>query len=691
MDKRDFLVEVGTEELPPVALPDLAQSFHDDLINGLKDAELAHSETDYYYSPRRLAVQIRGLDARQADRSQRRLGPAVAAAFDADGTPTRAAAGFAASCGTTVDRLEREPAGKGERLAFTVEIPGQAAETLLPALVDQALRGMPVPRRMRWGAAETEFVRPVHWLVLLLDADILPADLFGIPAGRTTYGHRFHAPAPIEIEHAGVDYPALLERARVRVNDRAGRLTAQVADAARAAAATLGGEAMGVDGALPQEVAALAEWPVPVTGRFDEKYLALPPEVLITTLQHHQRYFPVGGAAPTLMPFFIAFANIDSRDPDTVRHGNERVVAPRLADAAFFFEQDRESRLADRVPALDEVIYQQKLGTQGERRVRMMQLAETLAPRVGADPAHAVRAADLAKCDLLTQMVGEFPELQGTIGRYYALHDGEDPAVADAIGEQYLPRYAGGPLPATPAGRALALADKLDALAGGFAAGARPSGDRDPFALRRAMIGVLRILVEENLPLDLNLLFQDALAGLPDKLRNDALAPDLYEYALDRLRGLLAEQGTRADVFAAVRAVNPARPADFIARVRAVEAFLGLPEAEALAAAYKRIANILRKADTPPGEVDPALLTEPAERALYNSMHERAGAIHAHAENQEYVEAMQAIAVLREPVDTFFDSVMVMAEDPRVRDNRLALLAELYGLCRLVADIGSLQ
>ncbi len=501
MPTRNLLVEIGTEELPPKSLAALGVAFARGIAEGLAASNIEAGRAEPYFSPRRLAVLVESVGEMMPASSERRLGPAVKAAFDADGKPTRAAEGFAASCGVDVDALETVTDNGKERVAATLERPGRPTQELLGDIVEAALAGLPVARRMRWGAGTTEFVRPVHWVVLLFGEEIVAADVLGIRAGGETRGHRFHAPDPVGIVSAD-EYVATLAAHKVRLNDARGSLTEAVREAATEAAATVGGRPLGLDTALADEVAALNEWPVAVVGGFDERFLALPPEVLVTTLEHHQRYFPVA-AADRLLPYFIAFANIESTDPGVVRGGNERVVAPRLEDAMFFWDQDRATTLDARRGALADVSWQKRLGSLGDKSGRIAALAADLAPRIGGDADTARRAGELAKCDLLTAMVGEFPELQGTLGRYYALHDGEPDAVAQAIEEHYLPRFAGDRLPESAAGRALALADRVDTLAGVFAAGQRPTGDKDPFGLRRAASGVLRIMMESGLDLDL--------------------------------------------------------------------------------------------------------------------------------------------------------------------------------------------
>ncbi|HEX6929535.1 MAG TPA: glycine--tRNA ligase subunit beta [Gammaproteobacteria bacterium] len=698
MERKDFLVEIGTEELPPKALRALARSFRDNVMNALfageSDRELRKGMRDFWYcSPRRLALVLQDVPVATPDTAQERLGPAVQAAFDANGKPTKAAEGFAASAGTTVDKLERKTTDKGERLAFTVNVPGQRTADLLPGIVEDALQKLPIPKRMRWGAGSAEFVRPVQWVVMLAGNDVINAEILGAKAGRETQGHRFHASGPVEIR-SPADYAAVLEKAYVRVNDSSNSLAEWIGEQVDAAARDLGGRALGTEAGseLLDEVAALNEWPVVVVGDIPERFLSLPEEVLVTTVETHQRYFPVRGADGTLLPKFITFANIESKDPDVVRKGNERVVAPRLEDAMFFWNTDRKTTLAERVEKLDHVTFQKELGSYGDKVRRIRELAKAVAGRIGGDIEKTSRAASLSKTDLVTDMVFEFTELQGVMGRYYARHDGEDAEVAKAIFEQYLPRFAGDALPETKAGQALAIADKLDTICGIFSIGQKPSGSKDPFALRRLALGLLRIIIEEQLDLDLVVLIKLALEHLPGAQAGVELRHELLEFFYDRLKAYYLEQGVRADVFEAVRSRQPGEPLDFDRRVKAVQAFMRRDEATALAAANKRISNILRKAETRvSGEPDSKLFETDDERALADAVASKHAAVHEWIGKGEYEPALAALADLRGVVDNFFDKVMVMAEDARIRDNRLKLLNELRSLFNHTADFAEIQ
>ncbi|HSD74176.1 MAG TPA: glycine--tRNA ligase subunit beta [Steroidobacteraceae bacterium] len=697
MSRHDFLVEIGTEELPPLALKGLSEAFESALSTALDAARLRHGRVQRFASPRRLAVLVKGLAEQQPEQELKRRGPPVTAAFDASGNATRAALAFAESCGTTVTGLGRITEAKGEFLFYNGRVPGRAAQELLPGIVTEALDALPIPKRMRWGSGDAEFVRPVQWVLLLFGKEVLPARILDTPSGQLTYGHRFHAPKPLRIATPGVYVGTLRTRGYVLADfaERREKVRAGVDELAH----DLGGQPVTSD-ALLDEVTALVEWPVPLAGGFEERFLQLPREVLIATLQDHQRYFPVANADGRLLPSFIAVANLESRDPAQVRAGNERVVRPRLSDAAFFYDTDRKQPLAQRRDGLAGVVFQSQLGTLADKVHRIRMLAGEIASRLGADPALAARAAELCKCDLLTAMVGEFPELQGTMGRYYAEHDGEDPAVSAAIAEHYLPRFAGDELPASPIGTALAIADKLDTITGIFAIDQKPSGTRDPFGLRRAALGVVRIIIEKGLELDLRALIRRAAELLAERSAgvtapSDALQEQVYDYVMERLRAYYLEGAAgvtvTTEMFDAVLSNRPASPLDFDARLRAVERFLKLEAAASLAAANKRIANILRKADRPTTSgVRPELLRLEAERQLHGALEQLRPEVEPLLARRDYTEALQRLARLREPVDAFFDSVMVMDENPELRGNRLGLLAALRQLFLHTADLSRL-
>ncbi len=687
--RRDLLIEIGTEELPPKALSTLAAAFEQGIRTGLEKAGFTDLALRSFATPRRLAVLVAQLPLRQADRQVERRGPALSAAFGPEGQPTKAAEGFARSCGVTVAELQRQETDKGVWLVQVSTEPGAATADLIPGIVADALAELPIPKRMRWGDRDDEFVRPVHWVVLLFGDEVIPATLMGVAAGRETRGHRFHRPEPIRLT-APADYAHQLATEGWVIADFAER-RAQIRAQAETLAAQLQGLAV-IKPDLLDEVTALVEWPVALAGNFEPRFLAVPAEALISTMQDHQRYFPVVDQQGRLLPHFITITNLDSRDPAQVRAGNERVIRPRFSDAEFFWNQDRKQPLAARQEALKQVVFQQRLGTVAAKSARVAALACVIAEQSQGHLAWAERAAQLAKCDLLTQMVQEFPELQGIMGRYTAQHDGEAPEVALALEEQYLPRFAGDRLPQTATGRILALAERLDTLLGIFAIGQAPSGAKDPFALRRAALGVLRLLIEGQLPLDVLALLERAAGRFDPALRADQAVEPVFQFVMERLRGYYADQGVRPDVFEAVLECRPTRPLDFDRRVRAVAAFRELPEAASLAAANKRIRNIRKKVETAlPSTVQAALLIEEAEQALAGRLAELTADVVPLLDAGQYAAALQQMASLRAPVDAFFEQVLVMAEDPALRANRLALLDALGGLFLRVADFSRLQ
>ena len=709
-DRADFLVELGTEELPPKALLSLSDAFRDGLVSRIDAAGLAHGKVEAFATPRRLAVRVKRLALQAPEQKIQRRGPPVAAAFDKAGAPTRAAAAFAQSCGVALESLGRETDPKGnECLSYTGVKAGEAAAKLLPGFVSEALDQLPIPKRMRWGAGEAQFVRPVHTLILLLGKDVIPATILGVPAGNQTRGHRFHSTKPLRITTPGAYEGTLAKRGFV-IADFATRRE-RIRSGVIALAGQHGGHAL-IGDALLDEVTSLNEWPVPLAGRFEDRFLALPRELLISVLQDHQRYFPVAGADGRLLPWFITVSNVDSRDMNVVRAGNERVVRPRLSDAAFFWEQDRRAPLASRLAQLDAVTFQAQLGSIGDKVRRIAPLARAIAARIDGDGALAERAALLAKCDLVTNLVGEFPELQGIMGRYYAVADGEPAEVATAIAEHYQPRGASDDTPASKIGLAVALADRFDTLAGIFAIGQKPSGTKDPFALRRAAIGIGRMIFEHRLPLDVVDLIDEALrahtvfeapvaAGAKPLPARDVVATQIYDYILERQRNAWLEPpdggppipGITPEACDAVIAVRPRSPLDFDARLRALLDFLKLPEAASLTAANKRIANLLKKSagggigDAP---INSAKLVFDAERRLFDALQGVMHSVPGHVAAGEYTQAFGELARLKPAVDTFFDEVMVMDPDPALRANRLALLSALQKLFGGIADLSRL-
>ena len=679
----DFLVELGTEELPPKALKRLADAFLQGVEKGLADAGLSFSAARYYAAPRRLAVVVEALATQQPDRTNQMDGPPVKAAFDAEGKPTPAALGFARKCGVELDKLDQS----GPRLRYVQPIPGQPAAELLPGIVDQALAALPIPKRMRWGAGKTEFVRPTQWLVMLHGDSMIPCEILSQQAGRSSLGHRFHHPGEVRI-NTPQSYADDLREAHV-IADFAERRELIRQRVGQLAAEQQGTAIMPDD--LLDEVTALVEWPVPLVCSFEERFLEVPQEALISTMQDNQKYFCLLDANGRLLPRFITVANIDSTDPAQIIAGNEKVVRPRLTDAEFFYEQDQKQPLETNNQRLANVVFQAELGSVYDKAVRVSSLAAYIAQQIGGDPERAARAGLLSKCDLASEMVGEFPELQGIAGYYYAKHDGEAEDVALALNEQYMPRGAGAELPSTLTGAAVALADKLDTLVGIFGIGMLPTGSKDPYALRRAALGVLRILIEKRLELDLHQALETAVAQYADKLKQAGLEEQVQEFIFDRLRARYEDQGIDVAVYQAVRSVHPDSPLDFDQRVEAVQAFRRLPEAEALAAANKRVANILAKADSGvPGEISQPLLTEEAELALSAAVIAAEDQVRPLAEQRQYRATLESLAALREPVDAFFDQVLVNAENPLVKANRYALLARLRGLFLGVADISLL-
>jgi len=635
---------------------------------------------------------VQDLAIRQLDRSTERRGPALAGAFDKDGLPTPQARGFARSCGMEVEQLEHLTTDKGAWLVFRSQESGRSAAELLPGIVTQALAELPIPKRMRWGALKVEFVRPVHWAIMLLGEEVIDAEILGQRTGRKTRGHRFHHPSPISISSPRT-YVSILETQGFVLADFSMR-RAKIRNQVESAALRLGGEAI-LDEALLDEVTSIVEWPVPMTGNFESRFLEIPSEALISTMKGKQKYFPVVDANGKLLPHFITLSNIESREPDRVREGNERVIRPRLADAAFFWDQDRRQPLALRVDGLKGMLFQERLGTLYDKTLRISRLASTIATQLGSSSKNAERAAWLAKCDLLTDMVGEFPELQGIVGRYYAQHDGEIEAVAIALEEQYLPRFAGDVLPITLTGQAIALADRLDTLVGIFGIGSPPTGDKDPFGLRRTALGALRILIEGRLNLDLVALLTQATMifdqTAPHKLTQTNIVDQVYDFMMERLRVYFLDQGLQSDEFEAVVARRPNYPLDFYVRIHAVHSFRALPEAVSLVAANKRIKNILRQArETIPATVKDHLLTESAERILATQFRTLEQETSPLWEARDYQGALTRLAGLKGAVDTFFDEVMVMADDKAVRENRLALLKGIADLFLRVADISLL-
>ncbi|CAI1779316.1 Glycine--tRNA ligase beta subunit [Serratia quinivorans] len=689
MTQQTFLVEIGTEELPPKALRSLAEAFAANFTAELDSANLEHGEVSWFAAPRRLALKVANLSAAQADREVEKRGPAIAQAFDAEGKPSKAAEGWARGCGITVEQAERLATDKGEWLLYRAHVKGQSAQALLAGMVSNSLAKLPIPKLMRWGDSDVQFVRPVHTVTMLLGAELIPGTVLGIDSARTVRGHRFMGEAEFTIDNADQYPQILLERGKVIADYETRK--AMIKRDAELAASTIGGKA-DLSESLLEEVASLVEWPVVLTAKFEEKFLAVPAEALVYTMKGDQKYFPVYDAAGKLLPNFIFVANIESKDPQQIISGNEKVVRPRLADAEFFFNTDRKKRLEDNLPRLETVLFQQQLGTLRDKTDRIQELAGWVAGQIGADVNHATRAGLLSKCDLMTNMVFEFTDTQGVMGMHYARHDGEAEDVAVALNEQYQPRFAGDALPESLVACSLAIADKMDTLAGIFGIGQHPKGDKDPFALRRAALGVLRIIVEKNLTLDLQTLTEEAVRLYGSKLTNAKVVDEVVEFMLGRFRAWYQEEGHAVDTIQAVLARRPTKPADFDARVKAVTHFRTLEAAAALAAANKRVSNILAKStDTLNDRVHASVLKEAAEIQLATHLVVLRDKLEPYFAAGNYQDALVELADLREPVDAFFDNVMVMAEDEAVRVNRLTLLSKLRELFLQVADISVLQ
>ena len=688
MTTQNFLVEIGTEELPPKALKTLTTSFADNVEAELNQAGLTFEKIEWFAAPRRLAVKVLNLATQQPSKEIEKRGPAVSAAFDAEGKPTKAAEGWARGCGITVEQAERIATDKGEWLVHRAKIEGQPTKNLLNDIVANALAKLPIPKPMRWADKTVQFIRPVHTVTMLLGDELIEGEILGVASARTIRGHRFLGEKEFEIQHAD-QYPQLLREKGSVVADFNER-KAEILAKSQAKATALGGVA-DIEESLLEEVTSLVEYPNVLAAKFEERFLAVPAEALVYTMKGDQKYFPIYDKDGKLLPHFIFVSNINPEDPTAIIEGNEKVVRPRLTDAEFFFKTDLKQKLVDRLPRLETVLFQQQLGTLKDKTDRIEQLAGEIAKQIGADEAKAKRAGLLSKCDLMTNMVFEFTDTQGVMGMHYARHDGEDEEVAVALNEQYMPRFAGDELPKSLVASAVALADKFDTLTGIFGIGQAPKGSADPFALRRAALGALRIIVEKNLPLDLEDLVKKSAALFGDKLTNQNVVADVVDFMLGRFRAWYQDEGIAVDVIQAVLARRPTRPADFDARVRAVSHFRTLDSAEALAAANKRVSNILAKADAAIGEINLTACVEPAEKALAEAVLALRTEVQPLIAQGDYTAVLDKLANLRAPVDSFFDNVMVNAEDPALRQNRLAILNTLQGLFLQVADISVLQ
>lgn len=684
----DLLVEIGTEELPPKSLDKLRLAFEKELRAQLDKQRLDYQATKSYATPRRLAVVVESLVESQPDEAIELLGPNKAAAFDADGEPTQAALGFARKCGVDVSDLSAAETDKGERLAYRENRSGLKTEALLAESIETALSKLPIAKRMRWGAGRQEFVRPIHWAVVLFGETTISTEIMGLVSGNKTQGHRFHSEGWLELSSAS-SYEDQLMSAKVIVDmqKRQDLIVEQVENLAKNA----GGEAV-INPGILQEVTALVEWPVALCGKFDQSFLEVPEEALISSMGEHQKYFHLVDAKGKLLPLFITVSNIESKDPERVVDGNQRVIRPRLADAKFFYETDLKTPLDAHMPKLEKIVFQAELGSLADKSQRVSKLGQYLAESCAANSELVARAAELGKCDLVTNMVQEFDHLQGTMGRYYAVAMGETSEVAEAIYEQYLPKQAGGALPKTPTGICLALAERLDTLTGIFGIDQPPTGSRDPFALRRASLGVLNILVENSIQLDLSAAIGEAYDSYSKlKIPRADLINNVQGYLIDRFRAWFEDEGVPVEVFRAVRKVEANDPYEIYRRVQAVQEFSGSAAAESLAATNKRVANILSKielASLP--AVNSGLFEDNAETALASALDETAKMVSEALAKADFAAALAAMATLQNPLELFFDAVMVMAEQDNLRQNRLSLLNQVRQQVLLVADLSEL-
>jgi len=688
MKTADLLIEIGTEELPPTTLLTLSNAFTKNVRNALGEATLKYSNVHSYASPRRLAIWIEALEIKQADINVEKRGPALKAAYDADGNPTKAVQGFARSCDIDIADLQEVETPKGTWLMYRAQQAGKETQVLLADIIKTALDKLPIAKRMRWGDLDAQFVRPVQWAVVLFNGAVVNCEILSVHSGNKTRGHRFHAPAELEIK-SPADYEALLKDKGKVIADfgvRKEMIRAQIEKIASDAKATAI-----IDEGLLDEVTAMVEWPVAVKGNFEKRFLEMPQEALIYTMKLNQKYFHLEDSKGKLMPHFITISNIESKDPIQVSEGNERVIRPRFADAEFFWNQDRKVKLESQLERLKSVVFQKQLGTLYDKTQRVKKLAIWIAEQLGGNKVLAERAAELCKCDLLTGMVGELPSLQGVMGRYYAQHDGEDASVAEALDDYYKPRFAGDSLPLSYVSQAVALADRVDTLIGIFAIGQAPTGVKDPFALRRASLGVMRILIEKNLEIDLAGLLAQAAANFDASLKADDAIQLVLDYCLERLTAYYKDQDIKIEVLQSVLATKPTKPVDLDKRVQAVKSFMALPAATSLAAANKRSGNILKKLKgTLPTDINEALLSDKAEKIFYKVLNGLSGKVNASVQACDYELALKQLAELREPVDAFFDSVMVMDDDEAIRNNRIALLNNLRGLFIQIADLSKL-
>lgn len=691
MNTQDLIIEIGTEELPPKSLRKLAEAFKDGLVSGINTTGLHYQSVKWFATPKRLAVLFSELQEKQQDQVIEKRGPAVSAAFDADGNPTKAALGWARGNGIEVSEAERLKTDKGEWLLAKIAQPGKHVTDLLQNIVDAALKQLPIPKAMRWGDSAEEFVRPIHSLLAMFGSEVVAISVKGVAATNQTQGHRFHSPAYRELPHAN-QYEALLAEHYVTADYE--KRKADIQQALQSKAAEYQGH-IEPDAELLEEITSLVEHPVVMAATFEERFLAVPKEALIYTMKGDQKYIPLLDDDNKLLPVFLFVSNIDSRVPQSVISGNEKVIRPRLADAEFFYQTDLKTNFADNIDQLGNIVFQKQLGTIKERVQRISSLSGAIADKVSGNATDAARAGLLCKNDLVSNMVLEFTSLQGIMGRYYASACGENTQVATAIGEQYLPAFAGDTLPSTLESAAVAIAEKLDTLVGIFATGQLPKGDKDPFALRRATIGILRICIEQSLPLDLVWLVDEAAKLVQPKFDKPIDTQQVLDFVNARLKSMYLEQGYEAPVLLAVMAKQPRIAVDFAKQVEAIKQFAQHPAAEALASANKRVANIIRKSQeesiTLLDEVDESLLEDDAEKQLYNRVSQIEAQVASLAECGEYTEALAQLASLKDVIDNFFDNVMVNADDINVRTNRLTLLSKLRNAFLFVADVSLLS
>lgn len=689
MLEQDLLIEIGTEELPPKALLSLANSFQQEVKKGLDKNKLAFTDIEVFATPRRLGLIVKMLQSKQEDLIVEKLGPAIQAAFDNEGKPTKAAEGFARSCGVAVNELSQKNDGKVTKLLFSANREGKATSTLIPSIINDALNLLPIPKRMRWGSSRVEFVRPVHWVVLLFGTEVIKTKILGIESSNYTFGHRFLHPEKILLSSPEQYTAKLIQEGYVLPSFSQRR--EKIAELIKEEGKKLNAEVV-VDSSLLDEVTALVEWPVALAGNFNSEYLSVPPEALISSLKEHQKCFYLINANNEILPHFITISNLISKDPQEVIKGNEKVIGPRLADAVFFYEQDKKHTLNSLRERLKTVVFQKELGTLFDKSERVARLSRFIAEALKTDITLSETAAKLGKCDLLSNMVGEFADLQGIMGYYYSLNDGEPEAVALALKEQYLPRYSGDKLPATDVGIVLALSERLDTIVGLFGIGQPPTGSKDPFALRRATLGILRIIIEKNLSVNLSECIKNAIDGFENLPQKDGLENTILDFIFDRFRAWYADMGVDTKVFQAVDAVRPDSPLEFDLRVKAVNSFIQLPQAQALASANKRVANILAKLDLDPGTfIDQNLLLEDEEIALAQKLDELSVIIEPQLEQQNFTAALETMSSLNIELDPFFENVMVNAEDLSIRKNRQALLQRLRLIFLRIADISLLQ